>query len=102
MLREALVILLSLPWSCLAGTHFEYGGLNLQTDLGQLKQRYPDSMVGREHVRLSATDSHDGIYYVQKRTIDGKEEIRIVFEKPSCTFWLLFHFQRTITHQYLL
>ena len=83
MLPKMLIVVLSVPLFCLAEAHFDYGGIDLRTDLASLRQRYPSSIVNRDSIRLSATDSHDGMYYVQKRMIDGQDEIRIVFERPS-------------------
>jgi hypothetical protein len=83
MYRNVLIICLLVLTTRNDGTHFEYAGLGLETDLNSLKQRYPTSIVQDRSAWLSKADSHDEVHYIEKRSIDGKEEIRIIFERPE-------------------
>ena len=86
MCRNVLVICLSVLAFRSDGTYFEYAGLGLKTHLSTLKQRYPTSIVQDRSAWLSKAVSHDEVHYIQKRSIDGREEIRIVFERPEDEF----------------
>jgi hypothetical protein len=83
MYRNVLIICLLVLASRNDGTHFEYAGLGLETDLNSLKQGYPTSIVQERSAWLSKADSHDEVHYIEKKNIDGKEEMRIVFERPE-------------------
>ena len=83
MLPKALLICVVVAAIGCAGAHFEYGGLSLETDLNTLKQKYPTSIVQGRSAWLSKADSRDDVHFIEKRSVDGKEEIRILFEKPE-------------------
>jgi hypothetical protein len=83
MYRNVFIVCLLILASRNDGTHFEYAGLGLETDLNSLKQRYPTSIVQDRSAWLSKADSHDEVHYIEKRSIDGKEGIRIIFERPE-------------------
>ena len=81
--RSALVICLAVLAFCSAGSHFEYAGLSPETDFGRLKQIYSTSTVQGGSVWLSKADSHDDVHYIEKRRVDGMQEVIIVFERPE-------------------
>ena len=83
MLRSVTLVLLVLPATCFAGSSFEYGGLSLSADPSTFQQKYPTSIVHGDRAWLSKADSHDDVHFVERRFIDGRKELRIVFEKPS-------------------
>ena len=84
MFRHALNICLCVALTSWSGeSGFQYAGLSLKTDVDSLGQKYPTSIVHHRSVWLSKADSHDEVHYVEKRSIDGREEIRILFEKPE-------------------
>ena len=83
MLRTMIFVLLVLPKTCFAGSVFEYGGLSLGTDPSTFQQRYPTSIVQGDRTWLSKADSHDDVHFIERIFIDGRKELRIVFEKSS-------------------
>ena len=83
MLQTTLLVLFVIPAFCFAGSNFEYGGISLNTDPISFKQKYPTSIVQGKSAWLSKADSHDEVHYIEKSSVDGKEEIKIIFEKPE-------------------
>ena len=83
MFKSFAFVLLTFSSICLAGSGFEYGGLSLNSDQSTYKKRYPTSIVQGNSAWLSKADSHNGVHYIEKRSIDGKQEIKISFEAPE-------------------
>jgi hypothetical protein len=83
MFKSFAFVLLTFSSICLAGSGFEYGGLSLNSDPSTYKKRYPTSIVQGNSAWLSKADSHNGVHYIEKRSIDGKQEIKISFEAPE-------------------
>jgi hypothetical protein len=94
------VVLCAIAGSGGAVPTFEYAGIKRETDLSSLRQRYSSSIVDERSVRLSQADSHDDVHYIEKRTVEGKDELRVVFETPhdqlksKPTSWRAEHYAR--------
>jgi hypothetical protein len=83
MFKKFAITLLAFSAICSAQAYFQYGGLSLLTDPSSFKKTYPKSISDKKSVWLSESESHDGVHYIEKQSFEGKEWIKISFEKPA-------------------